>query len=161
MRIAITSDTHLPSGQRALPARLVQECRAADLIIHAGDFTDAAVLAQLELAGPVTAVYGNCDDDTLTRTLPARRIVEAGGVRIGVVHDSGGSPRRGERLARQFPDCGIVVFGHSHQPLIERHGALLLINPGSPTDRRRAPVCTMAVVRITDATVNAELIDLP
>jgi uncharacterized protein len=161
MRVAVVSDTHLPRGRRQLPARLVEECSRADLILHAGDFTALSVLVELELLGPVEAVLGNCDDDGLAARLPVERIVEAAGARIGMVHDSGPSDGRGRRLQARFGGCHAVVFGHSHLPLVEQHGDLLLVNPGSALERRRAPVCTMAVLEIADGRLTASLIDLP
>lgn len=161
MRIAIVSDTHLPRGRRQLPARLVEECLAADLILHAGDFSALSVLVELELLGPVEAVLGNCDDDDLAARLPVQRVVEAAGVRIGMVHDSGPAVGRAGRLRARFDGCQAVVFGHSHLPVIEQEDGVLLVNPGSALDRRRAPVCTMAVVQIADGRLAATLIDLP
>jgi putative phosphoesterase len=161
MRIAVVSDTHLPSGRRQLPARLLEECAAADLILHAGDFSVLSVLVELELLGPVEAVLGNNDDDDLAARLPVERVVETGGVRVGMVHDSGPREGRGQRLREQFPACHAVVFGHSHKPVIEQHGDLLLLNPGSALLRRRAPVCTMAVLEVAGGRMTADLIDLP
>jgi putative phosphoesterase len=161
MRLAVISDTHLPRGTRELPARLIAECRAADLILHAGDFTAVSVLVELELLGPVAAVCGNCDDESLVAHLPVERVVEAAGARIGMVHDSGPSDGRGARMRTRFPDCHAVVFGHSHLPLLEQVGELLLLNPGSAIERRRAPTCTMALVDVTDGRLHARLIDLP
>jgi putative phosphoesterase len=161
MRVAVVSDTHLPRARRQLPPRLVEECAAADLILHAGDFSALSVLVELELLGPVEGVLGNCDDDDLAARLPVQRIVAAAGARIGMVHDSGPSEGRGRRLRAAFPDCQAVVFGHSHQPLVEQHDDLLLVNPGSALERRRAPVCTMAVLEIAAGCLTATLIDLP
>ena len=117
MRIAVVSDTHLPRGRRQLPARLVQECAAADLTLHAGDLVALSVLVELQLLGPVEAVLGNCDDDDLATRLPVERIVEADGVRIAMVHDAGPSDGRARRLRDRFGGCHAVVFGHSHLPL--------------------------------------------
>ena len=162
MRIAVVSDTHLPRGKRQLPPRLIEECAAADLILHAGDFSTLSVLVELELLGPVQAVLGNTDDADLAARLPVERVVEAGGVRIGMVHNSGPKDGRGDRLRERFPDCQAVVFGHSHLPLIEQHGDLLLLNPGSALEHRgRTPVCTMAVVEIAAGRLTATLVDLP
>jgi putative phosphoesterase len=161
MRLAVVSDTHLPRGRRQLPPRLVEECAAADLILHAGDFSALSVLVELELLGPVQAVLGNCDDDALAARLPIERVVEAAGVRIGMVHDSGAAAGRAGRMRMRFPACDAVVFGHSHLPLIEQHGDLLLVNPGSALERRRAPVCTMAVLDVASDRLTATLIDLP
>lgn len=161
MRIAVVSDTHLPCGRRQLPARLVQECAAADLTLHAGDLVALSVLVELQLLGPIEAVLGNCDDDDLATRLPVERIVEADGVRIAMVHDAGPSDGRARRLRDRFGGCHAVVFGHSHLPLIEQHGDLLLLNPGSAVERRRAPACTMAVLEIAGGRLTAGLIDLP
>jgi uncharacterized protein len=162
MRIAVVSDTHLPRGQRQLPARLVEVCTAADLILHAGDFSALSVLVELELLGPVQAVLGNTDDDGLAARLPVERVVEAEGMRIGMVHDSGSKDGRARRLRERFPDCQAVVFGHSHIPLVEQHGDLLLLNPGSALERRgRAPVCTMMLLALDAGGMTATLIDLP
>jgi uncharacterized protein len=161
MTLAIISDTHLPRGARRLPEACVTRLRAADLILHAGDLTAASVLDELEALGPpVAAVHGNVDGDDVRARLPERRVVEAGGARIGMVHDAG--PAIG-RLARQraaFPDCAAVVFGHSHIPLLEAADGFQIFNPGSPTDRRRQPSHTMGVAEASDGAVRFELVVL-
>jgi uncharacterized protein len=160
-RVAVVSDTHLPRRLRGLPKRLIRECEAADRILHAGDFVRHSVLAELQAYGPVDAVLGNCDDLDLATMLPEQRVVEIDGVRIGMIHDAGLAPGRAERLAARFGDCQVAIFGHSHQPLLEQAGGLLLLNPGSAVERRRAPECTMALLDIADGRVEATLIDLP
>ena len=115
--------------------------------MHTGDLTAAAVLDALASLAPVEAVHGNMDAAELRARLPERRIVEAEGLRVGVVHDAGGAAGRRERLAGWFPECDLVAYGHTHLPEIARHGKLWVVNPGSPTERRRAPGHTMAVVR--------------
>jgi putative phosphoesterase len=157
-RVAVVSDTHLPWRGRELPATLLRECAAADRILHAGDLVRHSVLAELQAYGPVDAVLGNCDEQALVGLLPERRVVDVEGVRIGMIHDSGLAPGRAARLARAFPDCAVVVFGHSHQPVIAEDAGLLLVNPGSATDRRRAPSCTMAVLDIADGRIEATLV---
>lgn len=112
-----------------------------------GDFTAATVLAELRELGPVEAVHGNMDDPELRALLPERLLVEAEGMRIGLVHDAGPAAGRHERLIRDFGACDLVVYGHSHQPEVARVGETWIVNPGSPTERRRAPAHTMAVVR--------------
>jgi hypothetical protein len=140
MRIAVVSDTHMPRGTRALPAACVERLRAADLILHAGDLTGASFLAELRALGPsVEAVRGNMDEPELQAALPERRVVETGEARIGMVHIPGPSAGRPERLASWFPGCAAVVYGHTHLPQVERHGAVWILNPGSPTERRRSP----------------------
>jgi putative phosphoesterase len=118
----------------------------ASLIVHAGDFTASSVLSELEEIGPVVAVRGNMDDEALRRRLPAETVVVAEGVRIGIVHDGGAATGRHDRLRRRFPGCDVVVYGHSHLPEVARAGDMWVVNPGSPTERRRAPSHTMAVL---------------
>jgi uncharacterized protein len=159
VRIAIVSDTHLPKGTRALPPACVELLRAADLILHAGDFVRTDVLRQLEAYGEVLAVHGNVDEEPLRRELPAERSVALpGGVRIAMTHDAG--PRTG-RLARmhgRFPDADALVFGHSHLPLheVDPASGFQLFNPGSPTERRRAPHRTMGIATVVGGAVRFE-----
>lgn len=144
MRIAVISDTHMPRGSRALPAACVERLLAADLIVHAGDVVAASFLDELRALGPpVQAVHGNMDDAQLRSELPEELVVEAAGVRIGVLHIPGPSAGREARLAARFPGCGAVVYGHTHMPQVERHGGVWILNPGSPTERRRSPDRTM------------------
>ena len=162
MLIAVISDTHMPRGSRALPDSCVTRLREADLILHAGDVSTATTLAELERIGPpVLAVHGNVDDEELTRRLPAERIVEADGARVAMVHDAG--PRQGRlaRMRRRFPGVDAVVFGHSHLPLHESEGGFQIFNPGSPTERRRAPAHTMGLARAAGGAVEFELLELP
>jgi putative phosphoesterase len=163
LRLAIISDTHLPRGGRALPDACVERLRAADLILHAGDFVAAEVLADLQRLGPpVAAVHGNVDEEALRRMLPSARMVKAGGARIAMVHDAGAAGGRLARMQKRFRDADAVVFGHSHIPLHERDGAtgFQIFNPGSPTDRRRQPTHTMGEARVSeDGEVSFELID--
>ena len=121
--------------------------REVSLVLHTGDLTAAAVLEELSRLAPVEAVLGNMDAPELRGLLPARRVVEAEGLRIGLVHDAGSRAGRYERLADWFPGCDLVAYGHTHLPEVGRHGSLWVVNPGSPTERRRAPGHTMAVVR--------------
>jgi putative phosphoesterase len=162
--LAVISDTHLPRGARALPEGCVARLRSADLVLHAGDFVTAEVLADLRALGrPVAAVHGNIDDDELRRLLPSARMVAVAGARIAMVHDGGAAAGRLARLQRRFPDADAVIFGHSHIPLHERDPAtgFQIFNPGSPTDRRRQPTHTMGLARIgEDGAVAFELIDL-
>jgi putative phosphoesterase len=144
VRLAIISDTHMPRGDRALPEECVRRLRAADAILHAGDLVALEVLELLESLGPpVHAIHGNVDGPDVRRRLPGARVVEAGGARIGMIHDAGPAVGRLARMRRRFPDVDAVVFGHSHLPLHEEDGGFQLFNPGSPTERRRAPAHTM------------------
>ena len=145
--IAVIADTHMPKGKRALPPACVERIRAAEALIHAGDFSAASVLADLrELCPVVLGVHGNVDDAELRRELPAEIEVEVGGRTIAVVHDAG--PRQGRlaRLRARFPAADAVVFGHSHLPLHEEEGGFQIFNPGSPTERRRAPAPSMGLL---------------
>jgi uncharacterized protein len=161
MAVAIISDTHLPRGARALPAACLDRLRAADAILHGGDLIELSVLAQLEALGPpVHAVRGNVDSAELQARLPLTRIVDVDGARIAMVHDGGPAPGRLARLRRRFPDADAVVFGHSHLPLLEQGDGFTIFNPGSPTDRRRAPRHTMGMLTIVDGRPEFELVDL-
>ena len=120
---------------------------AAEGVIHVGDFTAASVLRELRAFGPVAAVHGNMDEDALRGLLPERAVVEEAGLRIGLVHDPGPAAGRHDRLRDWFPDCGLVVYGHTHSPELVEDERGWIMNPGSPTERRRAPGHTMAVVR--------------
>jgi putative phosphoesterase len=163
MLIAVISDTHLPRGTRTLPEECVRRIATADLLLHAGDFSTLPVLRALETIGPPLAgVHGNVDSSELRALLPAERVVEADGAHIAMLHDAG--PRRG-RLARMRARFGdraqALVFGHSHLPLHERSGdGFQIFNPGSPTERRRAPQHTMGLARVEGGEVRFELIAL-
>ena len=146
MRIAVVSDTHLPRGSRRLPDACLRELERADLILHAGDFTARTVLDQLRAFAPAEGVHGNMDDADLRAMLPEHRIVEVGDLRIGMVHDPGPRAGRAARLVALFPGCDLVVYGHTHLPELVTHAGVQLLNPGSPTERRRAPTHTMATV---------------
>jgi putative phosphoesterase len=151
MRLAIIGDTHLPRGARALPEACVARLRAADAILHTGDVIEASVLDGLEALGPpVYAVRGNVDSPELQARLPLTRIVAAGGARIAMVHDAGPAAGRLARLRRRFADADAVVFGHSHLPLHEEAEGFAIFNPGSPTERRRAPHHTMGLATVQD-----------
>jgi uncharacterized protein len=115
--------------------------------VHTGDFTAIGVLDELRSLGPpVAAVQGNMDEPALRETLPLRLVAEAEGVRLGVVHDAGPARGRSQRLLELFPGCDVVVYGHSHLPVLEGAGGRWIVNPGSPTERRRAPAHTVALV---------------
>jgi putative phosphoesterase len=125
----------------------------AAAILHAGDLLDEGVLGSLAGFAPVHAVLGN-NDLSLVGRLPHTLVVELGGVRVGLIHDSGRQRGRAARLRRRFPDAGVVVFGHSHAPIAEEgEGGQLLFNPGSPTQRRAQPVCTFGELYLAGGTV--------
>jgi uncharacterized protein len=132
-----------------LPDECVERIAGADIVIHTGDFSRLEAYEAIAAIGPpLVAVHGNVDDSELRERLPERAEVDLAGVRIGLVHDAG--PRRG-RLARMrllFPDADAVIFGHSHMPLHESDQGFQIFNPGSPTERRRAPARTMGIAEV-------------
>lgn len=144
--IAVLGDTHLPRGARKLPERCVEILRDAAAIVHTGDLTSLAALDTLAAFAPVHAVHGNVDDPEVRMRLPARVVVELEGLRIGVVHDGGVRAEREARLLGWFPECEVIAYGHSHLPEIRSYDGCWIVNPGSPTDRRRAPAHTIAVL---------------
>jgi uncharacterized protein len=151
----------MPKGPRAIPDACLARLRAADAILHAGDFVATEVLEQLESLGPpVYAVHGNVDEPALRVRLPAVRLVEAGGARIVMIHDAGPADGRLARLRARFPDADAVVFGHSHLPLHEERDGFHIFNPGSPTERRRAPAHTMGLATARDGRLEFTLLAL-
>jgi putative phosphoesterase len=159
MELAIVSDTHLPKGTRTIPVRCLQRCREADLILHAGDLADLAVLRLLQSLGPpVHAVSGNVDNAAVRAALPGRLELELGGARIGMVHIPGPAEGRLARLRSAFASCDAVVFGHTHMPEHAEERGFQIFNPGSPTERRRAPVHTMGLARIAGGAITFELL---
>ena len=163
MLIAVISDTHLPRGARRLPETCVERIASADLLLHAGDFSTVEVLRELEAIGPpVLGVHGNVDSADLRRLLPEERVLDAEGARIAMLHDAGPRPGRLERMGRRFGElAGVVVFGHSHLPLHEQApDGFQIFNPGSPTERRRAPTHTMGLIHVESGLPRCELVHL-
>jgi putative phosphoesterase len=151
----------MPRGNRALPPACVERLRAADAILHAGDLMELSVLTDLQALGPpVHAVRGNVDSPELQAQLPLTKIVDAAGARIALIHDAGPAAGRLHRMRRRFPDAQAVVFGHSHIPLHEERDGFTIFNPGSPTERRRAPQHTMGLATVHHAEVTFELVVL-
>jgi len=155
MAIAILGDTHMPKGARRLPDACLDLIRASELIVHTGDFTALATLELItELGPPLTAVHGNVDEQAAVERLPeTTTFTLAGGLRIGLIHDAGESRGRLARPRRRFPDADAVLFGHSHLPLHEcadpgDPGSFQIFNPGSPTERRRAPRRSMGTAEV-------------
>ena len=135
----------------------------ADLILHTGDHCSAASLTELRALGPpVEAVCGNADEVQLRVALPRDHVVSIGGVRIGMTHVSGPEAGRETRLLRKFPNCAAIVYGHTHTPQVKRSEAVWILNPGSPTERRRAPDRTMLELTINGGRLTRpKLITLP
>jgi uncharacterized protein len=139
--LVLTSDTHVPHRSRDLPSALWAAIEAADVVVHAGDWVDVALLDELERRSRrLLAVHGNNDHGLLRERLPEIARAEIGGLRFAVVHETGDRKGREERCAARFPDTDVLVFGHSHIPWdTTAPTGLRLLNPGSPTDRRRQP----------------------
>ena len=155
MRLLLIADTHVPVRARDLPTAVWDEVDRADLVIHAGDWVDVSLLDRLEArADRVVGVAGNNDGPDLRARLPEVAHVTVDGVRIAVVHETGQRDGREQRCAAAYPDVDLLVFGHSHIPWDTTApagpGGLRLLNPGSPTDRRRQPRCTYMTADISD-----------
>lgn len=150
----------MPRGSRRLPKECLRRLESAELILHAGDVVAASVLDGLRELAPVEAVAGNMDEVELLAELPERRIVEVGGVRIGMVHDPGPAVGRGERLAAAFPGCHAVVYGHTHVPDVSRVGRTWILNPGSPTERRAAPAHSLLILDLDAGEIRPQLVTL-
>ena len=152
----VVADTHIPRRARLLPRGLTPYLERADLVLHAGDLMDPVLLGELTAYAPVEAVQGNLDPPGLPETLE----FGFGGAGLAMIHDSGPKRGRRARMGRRFPDARVVVFGHSHIPFLEDEDGLMLLNPGSPTDRRRQPRHTFALLRAEEGEVRAEILPL-
>ncbi len=154
MNIVAISDTHAPRRWKSCPPAVAAHLRGADLILHAGDVCTASVLDELAQYAPVHAVLGNNDGpDVAAWGAPETLSLELEGLRVAMIHDSGAAAGRLRRMRRRFPEAGLVVFGHSHIPLDEADqeaGGLRIVNPGSPTDRRRQPHGTIGLLTVAD-----------
>ena len=163
MKIGLVSDTHLPRHGRRLPAPLEAGLRAhgVGLVLHLGDFTAPLAVGLFEAIAPVVAVAGNNDGPELQARFGTRRIVEVEGVRIGMVHGHlpAGRQRTVEKAVAAFAGDGVevVCFGHSHIPCLERRGSLWVVNPGSPTDKRRQPRYSYGILTIAAGVATPEL----
>ncbi len=159
-RLAVIADTHLtPTSGRDLPAEVWAEIERVDLVLHAGDVTAPELLDRIGAVTPAVAVLGN--NDRGLDHLPERWTGEIEGVRVAMIHDSGPTRGRAARMRRSFGDADLVVFGHSHAPLNEVGvDGQWLLNPGSPTQRRRQPVHTMAVVTLDAGSIEARILEV-
>lgn len=151
-RLLLIADTHVPKRAKRLPAELWEEVDASDIVIHAGDWVDVALLDVLESkARRLIGVYGNNDHGELRERLPEVARVEIEGVHFAVVHETGDAKGRESRCRSRFPETDVLVFGHSHIPWdTSTPDGLRLLNPGSPTDRRRQPACTYMTATVDD-----------
>ncbi|WP_281964899.1 metallophosphoesterase family protein [Serinicoccus marinus] len=155
MRLLLLADTHVPKRAKDLPAPVWDRVAKADVVVHAGDWVTPDLLDTLEQrSSRLVAVWGNNDGPELRRRLPEVARTEIGGLRWGVVHETGSKERRQERMRAAYPDLDVLVFGHSHIPWDTEHDGLRLLNPGSPTDRRRQPHCTYMTCTVADGALD-------
>ena len=148
-KIGVISDTHIPHFKR-LPEAVWQHFAGVELIIHAGDLSILSVLSELETIAPVVAVQGNVEYEEVILKLPIKREIVVGHCRIGMMHILGDSHNRMQVARQEFPNARVVVFGHSHIPWNEDRDGQLLFNPGSATDRRRQPRCSIGLLYVDD-----------
>lgn len=159
MRMVLISDTHVPKRARDLPEPVWRAIDSADVVIHAGDWVSIGLLDDLQArSARLVACWGNNDGPALRERLPERADVTLGGVRFTVVHETGAAAGREARMAARYPETDVLVFGHSHIPWDSlATGRLRLLNPGSPTDRRRQPFCTYMTAEVDGALRNVRL----
>jgi uncharacterized protein len=153
VQLLLIADTHVPKRAEDLPAAVWDQVARVDVVLHAGDWVMPPLLDDLERrAARLVACWGNNDGDELRRRLPERADVTLEGVRFTVVHETGASSGREARMAARYPDTDVLVFGHSHIPWdTTAQSGLRLLNPGSPTDRRRQPYCTYMTATVADS----------
>ncbi|GGD66034.1 metallophosphoesterase family protein [Paenibacillus nasutitermitis] len=160
MRIIIVSDTHMPRMNKKLPDRLVRELRSADHILHAGDWTQLSVYDMLAAYAPTDGVAGNNDGPEIIRKFGWRKLLTFQGVRIGMVHGHGTGKRTDTEatavssFADEKPD--VILYGHSHIPVLRQSAGILVMNPGSPTDKRRQSQYSFGVLELTNGAVEAK-----
>lgn len=163
MKVVVLSDTHSPRFWKGLPDAVAAHLCGADVILHAGDVCTADVLDTLAQWAPVHVVLGNNDGPEVAAWgAPETLEVDLGGVRVGMIHDSGPASGRAARLRRRFPEAELVVFGHSHIPMDLTESGIRIFNPGSPTDKRRQPRGTLGLLQIDDGRLeSATIVPLP
>jgi putative phosphoesterase len=150
VKLLLIADTHVPKRAKDLPAEVWQAVADADVVLHAGDWVDEALLDELERrSARLIGVAGNNDGPELWARLPEVARAELGGLRWAVVHETGSAKGREARCAAEYPDVDVLVFGHSHIPWdTTAPGGLRLLNPGSPTDRRSQPARTYMTAQV-------------
>lgn len=150
MRLLLIADTHIPTRARDIPAEVWEAVDEADVVLHAGDWMAPEFASRLaDRCTRLVGVYGNNDGPELRQRFPEIAEVELDGMRIAMVHETGAAKGRESRSAQRFPNSDVLVFGHSHIPWDSTaSNGLRLLNPGSPTDRRRQPHCTYLTAQV-------------
>jgi uncharacterized protein len=162
MKIVVISDTHMPKASKKLPDRLIAELANADAIIHAGDWTSTTVYPMLTAFAPTYGVAGNNDGQELHKKFGLKKILKFGDFRIGLIHGHGVNKSldtetralaafKGKRLHA-------IIYGHSHKPVMKQLGVTMILNPGSPTDKRRQPQYSFAIIQIVEGKLGAQLV---
>ncbi|WP_373895313.1 metallophosphoesterase family protein [Virgibacillus natechei] len=159
MKIVVTADTHMPGRGKQLPSRLTTELETTDLIIHAGDWNSMEVYHMLKKYAEVKGVYGNVDKDDIKEQFPSQEILEINGHKIGATHGHGDKKTTERRALEVFEreEVDIIIFGHSHIPMLRYFKKKLLLNPGSPTDKRTLPYYSFAILTVGEE-IRAELV---
>jgi putative phosphoesterase len=158
VRVGVVSDTHMFGGSRGLPLALAEGLQGVDLILHAGDWMDERIPELFERIAPVDGVAGNNDGMEIIHRFGRSKILALAGYRIGIVHGDGGRRTTLERAMDEFSDSKVdcIIFGHSHIPYQAVHRGILMLNPGSPTDKRRQPRFSYGILKLEEA-MDAEL----
>lgn len=156
-RLLLLADTHVPKRAKDLPSEVWRAVDEADLVVHAGDWVDVALLEALQArAHRLVGVVGNNDHGSLRERLPAIADFDVQGLRFGVVHETGPASGRQARCDARYPDLDVLIFGHSHIPWDTTSSrGLRLLNPGSPTDRRHQPSCTYMIGTVQDGALSS------
>jgi putative phosphoesterase len=157
-RVILVADTHIPKVGPAMPSRLLQECEGADLILHAGDLIEMSVMEKLSSLAPTRAVVGNMDLPEVKSLLPDKTVVEVEGKLVGLIHGWGPPMGIERRVLSRFSGVDVVVFGHTHKALVDERKGTMLVNPGTPNDRRFSDRLSYAVLTIVNGIIEAEII---
>ena len=157
-RVVIVADTHIPKVAPGLSRELLEVLRGADLILHAGDLVEMSVLDELRSLAPTAAVAGNMDRPVVSAVLPGKRVLEVEGKLIGLIHGWGPPVGIERRVFSCFSGVDAVVFGHTHKPLMEWRKEVLLLNPGTPNDRRFSKRLSCATLTVEDGELKPEII---
>ncbi|PMQ02184.1 MAG: YfcE family phosphodiesterase [Dictyoglomus sp. NZ13-RE01] len=162
VKIGVISDTHLPSRYPSLPPKVIEKLKGVDYILHAGDWEDLFFLPDLEKIATVYGVHGNMDHPDVKIKLPPKRVIEIEGVKIGLIHGGGAPFGIKERIRKEFinDNVRVIVFGHTHKPLIEWDNDILFFNPGSPTDKFFTDKNTIGYLYIDKDKVWGEIVEL-